>query len=349
MWLPAVIQDIAAGLFSSFLPSAIRLDDRNNSSGPALAQNMDNRGCKYVDPTDQPGGGYVSLVLKKIRAERYSSYNLIDLRLHAIGLYAGQDTSVPEPEGQDGTATDSNDELALKYQQMGLINPPEDLMNEVESWWTGPWPVLHVRIEQTTSEGFTFRYQVARDLLGFSQVEDASLETNSPDDPLENEGYLDALAEDVVQQWFLEQFLHNLVFLTGVGASIACMACEKFPGLWPVAAGLIIAYCALFVIDMAVTINNICEITDNAFNRFWMIVVIGLGLLLTITCLDFIKPGVALSLAEKAASETSGLFARLIHGFTDMSLIFLCIKLLLVCWVFLTAAVFFTYTLLELI
>jgi hypothetical protein len=33
-------------------------------------QGIDNPSCKYVDATDQPGRGYVSLVLKKIRAER---------------------------------------------------------------------------------------------------------------------------------------------------------------------------------------------------------------------------------------------------------------------------------------
>jgi hypothetical protein len=50
-----------------------------------------------------------------IRTRRYSAYDLNDMRLHAIGLYAGQDTSVEEPEEADGSS-----EGSIEY----LINNP---------------------------------------------------------------------------------------------------------------------------------------------------------------------------------------------------------------------------------
>jgi len=117
------------------------------------------------------------------------------------------------------------------------------------------------------------------------------------------------VVDDVVAQWWTEQLLHLGVFLAGIAASAACLATEHFPGAWPIAAGLIIVYLALFLTDMAVAINNICELIDDAFSRFWMIIFLGLALLLTIAGLDFIKPGVALWITEKATEETSGLFA----------------------------------------
>ncbi|NHJ12428.1 MAG: hypothetical protein EAX95_02075 [Candidatus Thorarchaeota archaeon] len=276
-----------------------------------------------------------------IEGLRYSNKPLLETDL------TRHDPNNPgEEQDYDGTNQGKRTRLEAQFYGMTSCPPPSDLMNEIDNWWTGPWPVFHVKIDKTTIEGFVFRYQVARDLLGFTQVEEAYLVSNSPDDPITDEAYAQALAEDVVAEWFAEGIRHWIVFLGGLAASVACMATEKFPAYWPVAAVLIAVYIGLFATDIILTTFDIMDLTDDPWNRFWMIVFVGLGILLTITGVDFVRPGMALWMTERAAGETASLFTLLVHGMTDMSVIFLCFKILLVLWVFVVAGLVWTLTVL---
>ena len=126
------------------------------------------------------------------------------------------------------------------------------------------------------------------------------------------------------------------------------MATELWPSSWPAAAAAIVIYSALFVYKILVTLSDIVDMMADAWSRYYMILITGLSFIFTVSCLDIIKPIAALKTAKEVAA-TGGLLARFIEGFTDMSLIFLAIKMMLGLWVFLVADGIFAATLLGVI
>lgn len=84
-----------------------------------------------------------------IQMARYSNYAMTELRLHAIGLYAGLTTTVPEPVGSNGTPNTIDDtddspinsiDYILKLLAVGLSGIWE-LVNY--------WPTLFISVVQT--------------------------------------------------------------------------------------------------------------------------------------------------------------------------------------------------------
>jgi hypothetical protein len=75
-----------------------------------------------------------------LRAQRYSAYDLVDLRLSALNLYAGHETEVEDFEDGDGTldGTLGSDEIAEA--DSSLSGAANQLLR---MFWTGWWPILH--------------------------------------------------------------------------------------------------------------------------------------------------------------------------------------------------------------
>jgi hypothetical protein len=281
-----------------------------------------------------------------IRAQRYSAYDLVDLRLSALNLYAGQETQVESFEEGDGSGLGSDEYQLQQYEQMGLMPPPEESVVALQCWWTGWWPVLHIRIEKTTSENFSIVFQLSRDILGNTETEEVSLATNNPNDPGEDEGYFEALASTLVGIWIEDWLLHLCVYLANIAAEVLCMLTQRFPALWPAAAIAIGFWVVAFILDLAHTASRICGIAENPFDRFWMIVATGLMLLLGIVWTDIIKPGLYLYVqSEINTAETSVLNERFM-SMTDMSIIFLVFKLGMVLLTFLFAGLVYLFTIL---
>jgi hypothetical protein len=102
-----------------------------------------------------------------IQIPKYSAYDLNDQRLHAIGLYAGQDTSVEDPEDADAT-----------YEG---IEPTDDTLSWFDDitdiviagtiwWWTGWWPLLHLKNNCTLATGESCNHEMTVDLLGMVSI-----------------------------------------------------------------------------------------------------------------------------------------------------------------------------------
>jgi hypothetical protein len=136
--------------------------------------------------------------------------------IHDITFVADSDRrmpSAPEPVEADGTRAGANNELALKYQQIELILPPEELMNQVNSWWTGLWPLLHSRTTDTLDSGVTYTYQMSVDLLCDTFLEDFAVDTPVDDNLTDDQ--ITLMAQTSVLDLFAEAFTVEAAILLG--------------------------------------------------------------------------------------------------------------------------------------
>ncbi len=112
--------------------------------------------------------------------------------------------SIPEPPKSEEplpATCDGTKECHASYTQQSVGIPnPFSMVGDVQCWWAGPWPVFHSRIDKTTPEGFTFKYQAARDLLCNTWIEEASLVSNDPNNPIQGSAYLQALVDTLVAE-----------------------------------------------------------------------------------------------------------------------------------------------------
>jgi hypothetical protein len=117
-----------------------------------------------------------------IRAQRYSAYDLNDMRLHAIGLYAGQDTSVEEPEEGDGTTDGALDTVDPPPEAQSFWNSIIETIGNLLFWWEGWWPRVHLYISLATIAGGLAILHMSVDLLFDLRWENSTLDT-----PLDDE------------------------------------------------------------------------------------------------------------------------------------------------------------------
>lgn len=107
-----------------------------------------------------------------IRMARYADYAVDDLRLHAIGLYAGLSTTVPDPVGADGTPEgtipDDNDYVNNIIQSVfDNIIPMWKLVNF--------WPRLFIDVDGSTTDGADYSVSVSTDILNDFQIHSLSI------------------------------------------------------------------------------------------------------------------------------------------------------------------------------
>ncbi len=209
-----------------------------------------------------------------IRAERYSSYNLIGLRLHAIGLYAGQDTSVPEPEEADGASSGySPSPAAVSFVDMLIAIAIAGTI----SWWTGWWPVLHSRTTGTLESGATYAYQMAVDLLGNTVLEDFAVDT--PVDDHLTDGQITLMAQTGVLDLFAEAFTVDAAILWGaaivmgaIDILLALVTKLPTPPQLALLAVLVIAYTLAMFLGLAALWDGVLSGRVSASAAFGILV-----------------------------------------------------------------------------
>jgi hypothetical protein len=288
-----------------------------------------------------------SRVIKYVVALGYraDSYNLVDLRIHDINVVADPNKrlpSVPDPVGSDGTS-----EGLYEGSIHDLPIPTlEDILSDVVQWWTGWWPELHTRFEQTTSDGQSIIYQEKCDLLGHSVVEATSLHASNVD-PIEEQSFYEALAENVIDAWAATLATKIIALLLGTAASIACIFCVApvNPGLLLLAAGLVAAYTGTLIVDLVLTIEKAITMTDNALMRWWIIVASMSLVILGWACYGILIPYAGFySNALRLGLSTN--FVDWTCSLTEPSVVFLVWKVCLIGLIFAVATSVFIWTIL---
>ncbi len=201
---------------------------------------------------------------------------------------AGTDYTMTGPDGTtEGLGEYINEEMD---ENMPRIISPEEVNGEVTQWWTGPWPRLHSKIDYMTEDGYRAKYHISNDLLGNVQVEEEmQLTTELADDPINDPGFSASIADvyfnTLVTLWSVEMVL----IITDIFTVWACVAWEKNPSWWPLAAITGAAWTAAFSIYLGLMINEILSETDNPFVRFWAIALLGISMVFGWSMTDFLK------------------------------------------------------------
>jgi hypothetical protein len=145
--------------------------------------------------------------------QRYSSYSLVDMRVHDINVVADltrHDPTAPNPEENDGTVRGLKPCAAAVSFVDSMVSMSA---SNTVSWWTGWWPVIHVKTFGSLESGASFSYQIAVDLLGTVSLEDMSIATARED------GYDDATIQAMVNQGDAD-------FLAELGMGLTLIAAE---------------------------------------------------------------------------------------------------------------------------
>ncbi len=210
---------------------------------------------------------------------RLDSNALIQMRVHDISVLTDLDAVNPlDPEPDAPVEADGTDYGDAEYVQ-GKLPPPdkEALIGEVNNWWTGPWPRLHTKVDYVAADGASVKYHVSNDLLGCLVVEeDMDIETNRAEDPLESPEFLARVAQVYFDTLWANKEIEIAVTVSDALMSIVCAGLEKHPAWWPAAIALGVAWTALFVVVTYATISGVCRQTEDPFERYWSIVLIGI-------------------------------------------------------------------------
>ncbi|MFW9845734.1 MAG: hypothetical protein ACFFD6_03215 [Candidatus Thorarchaeota archaeon] len=115
--------------------------------------------------------GNASRVTKSVVIEglRYGSSPLIDMRIHDINVEADLSRSNPNnPDPEEPVNFDGSEQGLSPKTQAQVDSHLTDASGQVQTWWTGPWPMLHI----STNSQFVFHMAV--DLLGTAEIYDSS-------------------------------------------------------------------------------------------------------------------------------------------------------------------------------
>ncbi len=150
---------------------------------------------------DGSGSGYpiaevdnCSRVIKYVvtLGQRYSTYSLVDMRIHDINVVADltrHDPTAPDPDepvDYDGTSTSSGEDSARVHEQ-----DTEAMTDQADAsisiYWTGPWPELHIDVMKQISVEISLTVHSKVDLLAAVSVENVDLKLNGTEDMTEDE------------------------------------------------------------------------------------------------------------------------------------------------------------------
>jgi hypothetical protein len=172
-----------------------------------------------------------------LRAQRYSAYDLVDLRLSALNLYAGHETQVEDFEDGDGTwggssygGAETEDALAIG----GLF-----LGENLVVWWSlvNFWPVCHLLIDFAVCS-LEQELHVTIDLLGSMDI--VALQLNG------GPSFDDFLSGAI--DWVFAQVFVMLLYSAVVAINIYDMATIMMPGSpWcaiPLGVAIFLTICA---------------------------------------------------------------------------------------------------------
>jgi hypothetical protein len=212
-----------------------------------------------------------------LRASRSGSYGLIDLRLDALGLYAGHQTQVEDFEVGDG----SFESVSTQAQEVGspLL---EAAMDFLEAFWTGWWPVLHIVVTSSPLELCSLSLHVTVDLLGSFEI--AAVNSSYYGLQTMNEEDQETAEQDTIEvvQSIWDDPLNWLTlgvgvsFLTLTIATILMQVAGLFTA-WAIALGLFAGCCVALVIYTYMRFLQFGLTGEQAGFRFLLLVLSLLG------------------------------------------------------------------------
>jgi hypothetical protein len=168
---------------------------------------------------------------------------------------------VEEPEEADGTHFG------------GPTLPPQDeWVTNVTSWWTGPWPVLHSRIEESNQENASIVAQAKCNLLGQLTMETFDV-TDDDDNELSDvgENISDIATQLLIDKWIVTAGLLAVEFIW----QAACYASYYVPGWIFVAMALGLDWFFLYTYLLMILEATLRNSGFPAAIRFWVLLVAG--------------------------------------------------------------------------
>jgi hypothetical protein len=180
----------------------------------------------------------------------YASNPLLDMRIHDINVVADPNRHAPagpDPVGADGTST------PIPNVYPAVDSRIQDAAATTSIWWTGWWPVLHIRSANTLVSGASYVIQIAVDILGGMSIE--SVEMNHPTANQLNSLGLDVAAQDAYdglsvagsfsELWILNGLIKTLLFtLDTLSAASTLLP----PPIYYVLLGILAAFSVLLMV-----------------------------------------------------------------------------------------------------
>jgi hypothetical protein len=148
---------------------------------------------------------------------RYGSNPLLTMRIHDITVVADPNRRLhdePELKEADGTVGGFTPCLAA----ISLMNGfSAQLDANTTSWWTGWWPLLHMKTNGTPNPDSFYSFELTIDLLGSTSIVEYELET-SKDDHL-NRYQMESIAAQGIDDFMKDTFPIDAV-LIAIAASL---------------------------------------------------------------------------------------------------------------------------------
>ena len=143
------------------------------------------------------------------------------MRIHDIRVVADlnrHDPTAPDPDAPvvyDGTAGACNDHARTQAAEYSDV-----VQNDVETYWTGPWPEVHILAHRVDSDESQFSIHVKSDLLGNWEVVELSADTYGLQTLSDSE--YDALQDDTTET--IDRIWDNALFYAALAVRIAWVA-----------------------------------------------------------------------------------------------------------------------------
>jgi hypothetical protein len=179
-----------------------------------------------------------------IQGHRYQGNSLIDLRIKDINVKVdlnAEDSNAPEPAEPveyDGTQNQSEGETAQTDVDL------TEAIAEVICYWTGPWPLFHVEINQPIGHPdgqLTVRAHTAKNLLGVTEYSSCSV---VGDDATPNPSFDSSLWAFLIDEVFSWPLIATLQFSCAYVESLIKSGSAVNPAL-AISAGAVMTAAAL--------------------------------------------------------------------------------------------------------
>jgi hypothetical protein len=196
-----------------------------------------------------------------IRVQRYFGYDMNEMRIHAINLYAGQVTLVPEPMMADGT-TDGLENAVNASTIQSVDSTISNLISAITSVWqlVNFWPKLFIGLVQTGD--VVYDILVSVDLIGNTEIHRMQVHVPASDDYTDEViGTQFDLSLDNIIRGFVEAGKWAIPVLLGVGLNFL-RACS-----WDMLKFAI--FVLLWLIGFAWYISFVFWTYDNGYSNSW--------------------------------------------------------------------------------
>ena len=212
---------------------------------------ISNSGTRRIPPFGECDNASQVIKYVGILGYRYSSYNLVDMRIHDINVVCDLNEhdpnapSIPPPTqdpptgttvttiSSDGTAPGTTEGGTLTSEIQNWVDAAQQLMTQIQSWWEGWWPRVHFVLSLTTPLGGLATLHISVDLLGDLQAENSDF--TSPVLSAMSSTDRDSWAQQVSNELFMDGALQDYYL---IGTEVLIYGLKTIFTMLPVAAAL---------------------------------------------------------------------------------------------------------------